>query len=219
MFTKSSPGNIKSPTMKEFLLIVSLSLVFLSVESYRQKYHGKYFQYGPYGRSSLSGLRGGLSGGFDDGFRTTSFSGSSLDDFVSLGSLGSLSSSSTRGFSASSGLSLSGLQGLDDDSFSSNSPAPILPQNSYRADPYSDLSYPNHCQLLEESLNSGALLKPETYLKPDPILNFIPEGITSEDSLEYYMVKVRFATNQINDFLKHRFHFLYCVSGFEEPLI
>lgn len=82
--------------MKEFLLIVSLSLVFLSVESYRQKYHGKYFQYGPYGRSSLSGLRGGLSGGFDDGFRTTSFSGSSLDDFGSLGSLGSLSSVSRR---------------------------------------------------------------------------------------------------------------------------
>ncbi|XP_065939628.1 mediator of RNA polymerase II transcription subunit 1-like [Magallana gigas] len=96
MFTKSSAGNIKSLTMKEFLLIVSLSLVFLSVESYRQKYHGKYFQYGPYGRSSLSGLRGGLSGGFDEGFRTTSFSGSSLDDFNSLGSLGSLSSVSRR---------------------------------------------------------------------------------------------------------------------------
>uniref|UniRef100_A0A8W8NRZ9 Uncharacterized protein n=1 Tax=Magallana gigas TaxID=29159 RepID=A0A8W8NRZ9_MAGGI len=252
MFTKSSPGNIKSPTMKEFLLIVSLSLVFLSVESYRQKYHGKYFQYGPYGRSSLSGLRGGLSGGFDDGFRTTSFSGSSLDDFGSLGSLGSLSSvsrrsllpgrytyqkhghSSTsglslsglrgfeddgfssisslsslpqRGFSASSGLSLSGLQGLDDDSFSSNSPAPILPQNSYRADPYSDLSYPKPLPAFRGGLTglqrndltlSSGLDDDFSALGGGTRSNLIRsgsfddddfEGITSEDSLEYYMVE------------------------------
>lgn len=124
---------------------------------------------------------------------------------------------------------MSGLQGLDDDSFSSNAPAPILPQNSYRADPYSDLSYPkplpafrggltglqrndltlssgldddfsalgggtrsnlirsgsfddddfggldsgfglsgSNSFLSSSQLNSGALLKPETYLKPGP---------------------------------------------------
>lgn len=84
--------------MNDCLLIVGLSFVFLSVESYpyRQKYHGKYFQYRPFGRSSLSGLGRGLSSGFDDGFSTTSFSSSSRDDFDSLGSLGSLSSVSRR---------------------------------------------------------------------------------------------------------------------------